>query len=240
MKNHALERNKNRDQGNEAIGPLCARSHVALAALAAIFLCCSRQTEGQLFLDVGTQDIRPNSPNQTLDFFVNNTGSDVQVTGLNFNIQIADGGLGAGGSVSGPAITAVDLASGTPFATDNSGPTNDGSAPQAAFWSVTTSSGTVALPGGALTKIASVTIDSTGFGTPGMTWDLILGNTIGGPTQYVDPIGNPINIGITDGTLRLAAVPEPEQAAFVTAGILVGFALARWRLLSRNYAIKAG
>jgi hypothetical protein len=219
---------------NEAIGPIDpsrSRSHVLSAALVATCLYWPCQANGQLFLDVGVRDIQPNTPNQTLDFFVDNTGFDVQVTALNFNIQIADGGAGAGGSISGPAIAGVDLASGTAFAENNTGPTDNGSVSQAAFWSVTTSSGTVTLPGGTLTKIASVTLDSTGFGTPGMTWDLLLGNTIGGPTQYVDTIGNPIDIGITDGTLRLAAVPEPEQVAFASAGLLVAFALIRRRII---------
>jgi hypothetical protein len=202
-----------------------SRNYTAWSGVLCASVLATLQVKAQLFLDVGNVSILPNTPGQSVDFFVNNTtGSAVQVGGLNFNVQIGDGGAEAGGTTVGPTISGVDIVTGTKFEANNSGASDKGSAPEVAFWTVSTSSGTVGLDPG-MNKIGSVTFDSTGFNSG--SWTLSLGNTIGGPTTYLTSGGDPIPITITDGNLQLTAVPEPATIGMASGALLLGFGVFR-------------
>ncbi|NJL30124.1 MAG: hypothetical protein HC898_00015 [Phycisphaerales bacterium] len=161
---------------------------------------------------LGNYNLLPDKPGQTISILVKG-GQAVQ--GLNFNIQIADGGPAAGGSILGPSITAVDILTGTIFAANNTGnPQGNGIlVPQVAFYSTTTASGSVAAQG----LLASVTLDTTGFFAG--TFDLILSNTINSSTNFasMNPALSPT---IIDGSITL--VPEPMSLMIVIgAGLMM-------------------
>lgn len=148
---------------------------------------------------LGNYNLLPNQPNQTITIFVKG-GQLVQ--GLNFNIQIADGGPVAAGSIIGPGISGVDILTGTIFAGNNTGnpPGNGILVSQVAFYSTTTASGSVVAQG----LLASVTLDTTGLLSG--TFDLFLSNTLNSSTNFasMDPALTPT---IIDGSLTI--VPEP-------------------------------
>ena len=60
----------------------------------------------------------PNMPGQQVPILV--SGSDA-VSGVDFFVQVGDGGATVGGDDTGPTITQVDLVSGTIFAANNTG-----------------------------------------------------------------------------------------------------------------------
>ncbi len=162
-----------------------------------------------LTIDVGDHFLLPDTPAQTIAIYV--SGGDA-VEGLNFNAQVADGGPELGGSVDGPAITAVDLTTGAIFGGNSSGPQNilqllGLNYPQAAVYTVTTASGTVAADG----LLATLTIDTTGFAS-GSTFDLKLAGTFNGDTDFAG-----IPIAITNGHITLNAAPVAADDSLTVA-----------------------
>jgi hypothetical protein len=170
-----------------------------------------------LVINVGDFILAPNTPNQSFSIFIQNTGGTTyNVGGFSFNLQVtSDNTL----NTPAPAITAVDIITGTVFAGLGT-QTTVASVPH--FWNVNftvpPSPGTVALVAGMTTKIASFTLDTTGFFTP-MTWDLNVGDTINGQTKYFDSVGNDIFPTIIDGTI--AVVPEPALMSCVAAFLCI-------------------
>lgn len=122
---------------------------------------CACAVDAALVIDVGEHDLLPNTPGQAVFIFVR--GGD-PVQGVNLNAQVEDGGteLAAfGGSIDGPAISNVDIITGTIFAGNNNGPVN----PELAFGvdfrqlelrTTTTAAGTVAADG----LLATLIIDT--------------------------------------------------------------------------------
>lgn len=166
---------------------------VSLASIASMLL--SYVSASAAVINVGSHLLIPDSAvDQTIQIFV--TGGDL-VQGLNFYAQIADGGPGAGGSVSAPVITAADIITGTIFGPNNTGAQDPGSVPQLFARTTTTATETVAASG----LLVTLKVKTVGF-TEG-TWALNVGNTLNGPTDFA---GLPITI--TDGFI---SVPEPSM-----------------------------
>lgn len=165
---------------------------------------------------IGTYQLWPDTSDQAIKIFVSG-GQSVQ--GLNLNLQVADGGPEAGGSIDGPTIQSVDIFTGTIFDANNTGlgSGNGVLAPQVAFYSTTTQSGTVSAEG----LLATVWIDTTGFFDG--SFDLVLSDTVNNPTNFgsTDPDLTPT---IVDGQITI--VPEP--ATMLSLG-LGGLALAMGR-----------
>ena len=90
----------------------------------------------------GQHILLPNTPNQIIPIFV---AGGFSVQGLNFHVQIADGGPEAGGSIDGPGIQAVDLAGNpiapTIFTGNNGGQVGMVSLPQVQAWEISTAQG---------------------------------------------------------------------------------------------------
>jgi hypothetical protein len=161
-----------------------------LSVVAVAVLAAAHGAAGGIVIDVGTHYLEPNLAGQTILIRVSTTDGN-RVGGCDLNVQVDGGGPPQGG-VLGPAITAVNLESGTIFAGNNTGQNNLGSFPQLALYSIVTSSGTVGAGG----LLATLTVDTTGFRTLGQSWTLQLGNTLNGPTDFA-----PIPAAITDGKI---------------------------------------
>lgn len=128
-------------------------------------------------IDVGTHYLLPDTPDQVIELYV--TGGD-DVEGLDLYVIVANGGpeletlgfLEPGTGIVGPAITGVDILTGTIFADNNIGQIDGGSpdtpTPQVAIFITATETGTVIAEG----LLARITIDTTGF--TGGTYDLSL------------------------------------------------------------------
>lgn len=160
---------------------------------------------------LGVFELQPDTAGQSIEISVRG-GQMVQ--GLNLNLQIADGGPEAGGAIDGPAIQSVDILTDTIFASNNTGlgSGNGVLVPQVAFFSTTTSSGTVSADG----LLATVLIDTTGFFEG--TYDLVLSQTVNNPTNFAstDPALTPT---IVDGQITI--VPEPATLLGLAVGGLV-------------------
>ncbi len=181
-----------------------------LAAIAAVVvLIAAGSVSADMYIDVGNHLLLPDTPGQTVRFMVS-TDAGNTVGGCNFNAEIAGGGPAYGGEL-GPAITAVEMEAGTIFADNNTGQRDLGSLAQLATYSIVTTSGTVPADG----LLATLTIDTTGFTTPGATWTLELGHTLNGTTDFA-----PAFVMITEGTLEI--IPEPTSLALLP---LAGLAL---------------
>lgn len=127
---------------------------------------------------VGEHTLLANTPNQTIQILV--TGGQ-EVAGMNLFMQVGDGGpertqfdLPAG--LDGPAITAIDIRTGTVFASVPDAELIDLAIPQVASAqiSIAETNGTIAADG----LLATITLDTTGLF--GGTWDLLLNQVLAG------------------------------------------------------------
>jgi hypothetical protein len=110
---------------------------------------------------VGNHTLLPNTAGQTIQ--INVTGGD-PVSALIANFQIGDGGPPNGGTTVGPAITSVDLTTGTIFANSNAGTVvAEGVSPLLWAGEVVTldEDGKRTVPAAGL--LATVTLDTTGI-----------------------------------------------------------------------------
>ncbi len=165
--------------------------------------------------------LAPDRSGQQVEVWIDNDGPPLEVGGLDFSFQVGDGG--SGGLSSGPTIQSVDLLTGTLFESKDFGgqfPAQDNQ-PQRQFFSVISLS--AILPTGSGQRLATVTLDTTGFGTG--SWELSLGGLSLPNTALFDWSGNPIAAEVRNGTLTV--VPEPSAAVWTGAGLL---ALGLWRL----------
>jgi hypothetical protein len=221
----------NRTQIPYCLHPKGVRS----AALAFVFgFCTLASIDAQLFIDVGNNELLPNTPGQTVSIYLRNEGSPgVEVGGLDFAVEIADGGPQAGGQITGPSITAVDLTTGTIFDGNNNGNGGDkDNSPQLQFWSTFRSHVPSPTLASGNNKIATLTFDTTGLSPS--SWSFRLFQTDIGDTFVNDSDGNPMDVTINNGTVF---VPVPEvQAAPIVAGLLGVFAVFR-KIRNRSVSI---
>ncbi len=148
---------------------------------------------------VGDHTLLPDTADQQIYVLI---FGDQPVEGINFWVQIADGGpeAAAGGfidppGIDGPHITSVDLESGI-FAPNNTGQVNhdtNETFPQLYGAFIVTAAGTVPADG----LFATVTIDTTGFDSG--SWTLSLSNTLAGSTA-IPFVGE----RILDGSITIA------------------------------------
>ena len=148
--------------------------------------------------------------------------------GVEFFLQVADGGPEGGGSVDGPAITDVDILAGTIFDGNSTGEAGGGQLVRQ-FWQsgTTTDSGTVIANG----LLATATIDTTGFygHDPITTWDLKMTGTLMGNSSLQTP-PPPLSTRITNGSISIRSdtptIPEPSTLVLLVVGALC---LVGWR-----------
>jgi PEP-CTERM motif len=164
---------------------------------------------GQL-INVGSHDLLPNVAGQEIAIFVSGGG---QIHGVDFIVQIGNGGPYNGFPADGPHITDIDLISPPAiFASDNIGQFDSITTPQKwESFTFANGSGTVDASG----LLATITLDTTAV-MPSTTWALILTD----PTTFEDENGETINPTIFDGLITV--VPEPSA---IVLGILAMAAL---------------
>lgn len=181
--------------------------------------------EDPLFPGSGGYGLYENMPNQTIQVFV--TGGE-SITGVNYNIQIGDGGVEVGGLTVGPRLTALDFITDTIFEDNHTAPLDSGVYPQIWMGWIMTAHDTVPADG----LLATFTIDTTGLfaGDPVHSWSLAMGNTLNGPSNFTSY--NSYDTIITDGTLSLIPIPEPSTFALMATGLvgIVLFAVRRKRV----------
>jgi hypothetical protein len=164
-------------------------------AVAAFFASAVRAANPTII--VGNAVLFPNRSGQTIPIMVS---GGTAVSGLNFNVEVAGGGTVNGGTT-GPAITSVDLTTGTIFSANNSGQQNiPSNSPQVYEGGISTTSGTVTATG----LLATITVDTTGF--QGSTFSLKLtgfgsAGASGNTDFTVDGNFNPIPANVTNGNI---------------------------------------
>ncbi|MFC1757753.1 tandem-95 repeat protein [Planctomycetota bacterium] len=162
-------------------------------------------------ITVGEVNLRPNLPGQHVPIFV--SGGHL-VSGIDFFAIVGDGGpertsLGLEAGRDGPAITSVDLKTGTIFSSVPDVARDLGSLPQIANWTLSLADGgSVAADG----LLATITVDTTGF-LDG-TWDFQLDNVL--PSHPSGPFASTFadwTINVENGSLNV------EPAAVVARNI---------------------
>ena len=76
---------------------------------------------GDLSIHLSDYKLQPNQANQSFPIFVHSLAGGEQVQGLQFRMQIGDGGVELGGHDIVPKISGSIVAPGTLFATNNTG-----------------------------------------------------------------------------------------------------------------------
>ncbi|MGE3309744.1 MAG: hypothetical protein AB7O66_07220 [Limisphaerales bacterium] len=184
-----------------------------------------------LFLIAGDHELQPNLAGQPLTLHVSNTGTAVHVDTFTLFAAIGGGGPSLGGPAV-PVITDADLHTGTAFAPNFSSEVFQEALPSGfALLYVTTavSGSTVSiLPG--VNPLGTVIVDTTGFDVSDGPWTLRLGMDIDGlgfvSSEYVLG-GSGVAATLLDGTITMAAVPEPSQVALAVGVGLIGLGI--WR-----------
>ena len=97
--------------------------------------------------------------------------------------------------------------------------------PQYRDANVTTMSNTVAAEG----LVATVTFDTTGFSTPGQSWDLVLDGVIGGNARTDFGL---VETDVRNGKIRI--IPEPATATMLGGLGLLLLLLWRRRFVRRS------
>ena len=189
-----------------------------------------------IYIDLPEVIMLPNQPNQTFDVYLGDFEGTFLVNGIGFNIQVADGGPEVpGGSIRGPAITAVDLFTGTVFASPhNNGNSGSGQIVPQVYERGTMTEwtpqglATVSLQSGF--KVATVTLDTTGVNSGLFVLTL---NTLNGPTKYTT-LGLDLHLALFDGSVSI--MPEPVLSGLVMGtalGAFAGFCAVRRRRQTR-------
>jgi hypothetical protein len=206
--------------------PRTAGHHHVFAALLVI-AAMTTAAQAQLTISVGDWEFLAGTPSAAIDIQVSNSGEPVELLGINLNVQIADGGVEAGGSITGPRILDVDMFHGDMlFAQNNNGPGGSGSIiPQLFEIGTLTRPGTTLSFGRGDQVLATVILDISNFAA-GQSWDVSL-HTLNGPTVFLDNLGRAIHPTLVDGQLSVTAIPEPQGMLVLLSLSLM--AMAIWR-----------
>lgn len=214
---------------SNAGGPI--RRSLALLASAVVSFAAT-DASAQLFLIAGNHVLNPNEANQPVTIQVNNAGlTPVSVDTFTLFASIGEGGPSLG-KPAVPVITTADLHSGTAFSANFSAEIHQETLPSgfAMLYVTTATSGTSVSIAPGLSTIATLTIDTTGFDATDGPWTFRLGMDVEGfgtlSSEYLRNT-TPVAATLTDGSISLAAVPEPSQVAFLAGVGLIGFGV--WR-----------
>lgn len=183
-----------------------ALSVLLATVIAAIAISSSAQAAS---VDAGVHKLLPDTPNQEIQIFA--TGGE-QVSALEFNIQIGDGGADVGGVDTLPVITNVDLITDTIFDGQPGATQIDVVDYPLAKQSTVDISGSVAADG----RIATVTINTAGWRAGNR--DLLLDGVAGiFQVEFTGPTGAVVPTTVANGSLTV--VPEPATLTMIGLGL---------------------
>ena len=161
---------------------------------------------GQLQVDIGEHHVFGNTANQQVELFV--TGG-AAVSAFDLQLQLGDG------TGTTPAITDVDLETGTIFANNNTGQSQAQSTEQQQFWSIVTQTGSV--PANA--RLATITFSTVNVSEG--TFDLTMTDVAGEDSAFfvtLDTTGDghpdtvePVPANFIDGLLVVSGSPPPPS-----------------------------
>jgi hypothetical protein len=189
--------------------------------IACLLACFASSVTRAAAVNAGTHVLAPNMAGQQVPIVV--SGGDA-VSGIDFFVQVGDGGTTVGGDDTGPRITQVDLVSGTIFAGNHTGAFLD---PAPLIWgaTTTTANGTVSANG----TLAILTIDTTGMFVG--QFDLILNPPATGPTAFADA---GVVTTLTNGSLAIGDLPPPPPGDYNENGIVDTADYVVWRKTDGN------
>lgn len=179
-----------------------------------------------IIVNVGDHQLQPDKAGQEISIEVTASEEDPQVVGFNLVAQLGDGtGVGSPVFDGDPdSLDAVDFSGGIwdAHTATTSGTAPIGAAPQFAAASVTFNESNLSvMPNGVL---ATLRVDTTGIFEG--EFDLRLAETLGNPSNFILPGGVQEVPLVTNGTVQIAAVPEPSTATLILTG-LVGLTIFR-------------
>ena len=154
----------------------------------------------------------------------------VSVTGLPYDTIIGeDLYLEVGSDNSGPEISGADFVTGTPFSANSptiywQGDIDTKSYPSRQVWLSASYLTQGVYADNSKTILATLYVDTTGLGAGSGSWTLYgsVDGTANFPMDFMttgSPLFAPTDITVNDGTLRIAAVPEPGTLALLVAAI---------------------
>jgi hypothetical protein len=163
-------------------------------------------------------DLVAETANQSVQIFGSGIVADGGADGFELDVQIGDGGGVIGGTDTAPAISSIDLISGTIW--ESSGPNQtDVEVNPLLRQSIVDTSSLVSMDG----LLGTIEFDTRGFGTGEIAF-LLTGVANGAADTKLTQGVNSLTTIAPNGVIRITAVPEPSSLFVVIAGLIgMGF-----------------
>lgn len=211
---------------------LFRRFHLPLTVLASLAATLAAQAIPTI--DLPDLALQANQANQTFTIQIENTGSPINLTGVQLELITGNGDVRVGGSGGAPAITGVSvISSGLLFAGNNTGDRGAGNFSgtyvpplQQVYQRLTsTSSGAVFLGSGTF-DLATVTFDTTGITSGVYSWSAAASPN--GKSFLTDTNPSPmVSPRLADGTLTVQATPVPNTTSTAIV-LLLSMVMLAW------------